>query len=188
MKEAPIPKNEKERLATLHAMKILDTPPEERFDRITRIATKLFSTPISTITLVDSNREWYKSVCGLEEKEGERAISFCGHVVALENEDMLVIPDAKKDERFKDNPMVVGPPYIRFYAGQVIFGPNGLRMGTLCIKDREPRDLSTEDLSALKDLTAWAELEINANHLSKALSAIRDMKNEMRKLQKELDE
>jgi len=184
MQNAPIPKDDDERLATLHAMKILDTPPEERFDRITRVATKLFKTPISTITLVDSDREWFKSVCGLDQEEGDRAISFCGH--AMLADDIFIIPDTLKDERFKDNPMVVGPPYIRFYAGVPILGPNETRIGTFCIKDKEPREMDIDEAQALKDLTAWAELELNAAQLSKALTSIRKLKSKIRDLQEKL--
>src|SRR3989344_4910299 len=100
MKQAPIPKNEKERLISLHALGLLDTKPEERFDRITRTATKIFNVPISTLTLVDDKREWFKSVCGLDQKEGDRAISFCGH--ALLSHKIFIISDTKKDKRFSD--------------------------------------------------------------------------------------
>lgn len=110
MKKAPIPKNELTRIASLYAMYILDTPPEERFDRLTKTATQIFHVPISTLTLIDANREWFKSCQGLSKNEGDRAISFCGH--ALVEDEILVIPDTIKDERFKDNPMVTGEPYI----------------------------------------------------------------------------
>jgi len=173
MKEAPIPKNENERLAELKALNILDTPPEERFDRITRTATRLFNVPISTVTLIDSNREWFKSVCGLDTTEGERAVSFCGHVITEES-GMLIIPDASADPRFKDNPMVVGEPFIRLYAGIAISGPTGQHIGSFCIKDRKPRNFTDEEIQSLKDLAAWAELELNAHELSRALVAVKD--------------
>src|SRR3989344_4233430 len=115
MKPAPIPKNEKERLASLHNLGLLDSHPEERFDQITWLATQVFQVPISTLTLVDAKREWFKSCQGLSKREGDRAISFCGH--ALLAADILVVPDTKKDIRFVDNPMVVGKPHLRFYAG-----------------------------------------------------------------------
>src|SRR3989338_9011020 len=105
MQSAPIPKNEKERLISLHKLGLLDTNPEERFDRITRTATKIFNVPISTLTLIDAKREWFKSCQGLGEREGDRAISFCGH--ALLANKIFVIPDTKKDRRFVDNPMVI---------------------------------------------------------------------------------
>src|SRR3989344_1945858 len=114
MKTAPISKNEPRRIASLYALNLLDTKPEERFDRLTSVATKIFHVPISTLTLIDVNREWFKSCQGLSKTEGDRAISFCGH--ALVEDEMLIVPDTTKDERFYDNPMVVGEPYIRFYA------------------------------------------------------------------------
>lgn len=171
MQTAPIPENESERMASLRKLQILDTPPEERFDRITRLATKVFSVPISTITLVDSNREWYKSVCGLDEKEGDRAVSFCGH--AMLEDEILIIPDAKKDPRFSDNPMVVGEPFIRFYAGVPLFSADGARIGTFCVKGHEPREITEEEKDILKGLAKWTELEINTHNLSVALDQVK---------------
>lgn len=171
MQTAPIPENESDRLASLKKLNILDTPPEERFDRITKLATKVFNVPISTITLVDSNREWYKSVCGLDEKESDRATSFCGHAM-LENE-ILIIPDAKKDPRFSDNPMVVGKPFIRFYVGVPLFSADGARIGTFCVKGNEPREITEEEKEVLKGLAKWTELEINTHNLSMALDKVK---------------
>lgn len=166
MQAAPTPKNEQQRLKTLRALKILDTEPEERFDRITSLATQIFKVPISTITMVDENREWHKSVCGLDELQGDRAISFCGHAI---NQDHLVINDAKKDERFKDNPMVIGPPYIRFYAGISLKASDGNKIGTLCLKDTKPRQLTSSEFNTLKSLAVWVELEINLHELKSAV-------------------
>lgn len=167
MKRAPIPKNESARLEALHSLRLLDTPPEEQFDRITRLATRVFKTPISTITLVDEEREWFKSCQGLDAKEGDRAISFCGH--AMLADDIFIIPDALKDPRFADNPMVVGEPHIRFYAGVAVKDALGYRLGVLCIKDRVPRDLSADERGILKDLAAWVELEFRIIELQQAL-------------------
>lgn len=164
MKKAPIPKNESQRIASLYAMGILDTPPEERFDRLTSCATKIFHVPISTLTLIDTNREWFKSCQGLSKTEGDRAISFCGH--ALVEDEILIIPDTSKDNRFKDNPMVIGEPYIRFYAGVPIINKDNQRIGVFCIKDTKPREFSNEDKEILEGLAAWAELEINLRNLS----------------------
>ena len=150
MQPAPIPSNESDRITSLKKLKILDTPPEERFDRITKLATRVFSVPISTITLVDANREWFKSVCGLDATEGDRAVSFCGH--ALLEDEILIIPDAKKDPRFSDNPMVVGEPFIRFYAGAPIFSADGARIGTFCIKGHDPREFSDDEKETLKEM------------------------------------
>jgi PAS domain S-box-containing protein len=167
MKEAPIPQNEKERLLSLHKLGLLDTKSEERFDRITRTAIKIFNVPISTLTLVDAKREWFKSCVGLPAKEGERAISFCGHALLANN--VFAIPDTKKDKRFFDNPMVTGKPFIRFYAGVPIVNADGQRIGVFCIKDKKPRKFSKEDKEILKNLASWAELEINSRNLSLAL-------------------
>lgn len=163
MLQAPIPQNEEERLLSLHTLGLLDTEPEERFDRITRIATKIFNAPISTLTLVDANREWFKSCEGLPGKEGDRAISFCGH--ALLSPTIFVIPDTLKDPRFADNPMVIGKPFIRFYAGVPIMSADGQRVGVFCIKDTKPRIFSKQDEDILFGLASWAELEINSRNL-----------------------
>lgn len=171
MQQAPIPQNETKRLEALRKLDILDTPTEERFDRITRLAVKVFHVPISTITLVDENREWFKSVCGLNQREGDRAISFCGH--ALLSNDIFIIQDTKKDPRFSDNPMVVGKPFIRFYAGVPLFSAGGERIGSFCIKGLKPREVSEEEKEILKGFTKWAEIEINAHNLSMALDKIK---------------
>ena len=163
MKTAPISKNEPRRIASLYALNLLDTKPEEKFYRLTSVATKIFHVPISTLTLIDVNREWFKSCQGLSKTEGDRAISFCGH--ALVEDEMLIVPDTTKDERFYDNPMVVGEPYIRFYAGVPIMSVDGQRIGVFCIKDRKPREFSEDDKFILKGLSAWAELEINSRYL-----------------------
>ena len=177
MKYAPVPQNEKMRLLSLQALNILDTQPEERFDRITRTAIKIFHMPISTLTLVDAKREWFKSCQGLPDHEGKRAISFCGH--ALFTNEILVITDTKKDIRFSDNPLVIGKPYIRFYAGVPLMSADGQRIGVLCIKDTKPREFSKNDEDILKGLAAWAEIELNSHNLSLIII-------EMKKLQKRL--
>ena len=178
MKPAPIPENEKERLLSLHKLGLLDTKPEERFDRITRTATETFNVPISTLTIVDEKREWFKSVCGLDQKEGDRAISFCGHAL-LANE-VFVIPDTAKDKRFSDNPMVIGKPYIRFYAGVPIMNADGERIGVFCIKDIKSRKFSKDNEEMLKNLAVWAELEINSRNLSLALREERKIRSELK--------
>src|SRR3989344_2237699 len=151
MKKAPIPKNEKERLAALKQLGILDTKPEERFDRITREATKQFNVPISTVSIIDEDREWYKSCQGLDKTEGERNVSFCGH--AMLSKQIFIIEDTLQDERFADNPMVINPPHIRFYAGVTLRErTTGLPVGVLCIKDVKPRKLSPDEVSLLIDL------------------------------------
>jgi hypothetical protein len=123
---------------------------------------------MSTITLVDQNRQWFKSRFGLFIPEGPRSTSFCGH--AIVQEDMLVVEDALKDERFHDNPAVTGPPHVRFYAGRPLATPGGAKLGTLCLIGREPREFSAEDRLTLEDLAGWAEREIN---LSQEFARIR---------------
>jgi PAS domain S-box-containing protein len=156
----PIPVDEAERIIELHNLRILDTPAEERFDRITRIATRLFDVPIALITLVDSNRQWFKSCQGITERETPRDISFCGHAI-LEDRIMLV-PDSLKDPRFADNPMVTVEDGVRFYAGSPLYGPGGRKIGTICIADRKPRDFTESELKQLTDLSSWASLELTA--------------------------
>lgn len=167
MKKAPIPKNELQRILSVYALELLDTAPEERFDQLTRAATKMFHVPISTLTLIDANREWFKSCQGLSKTQGDRAISFCGH--ALVEDKILVIRDTTKDERFADNPMVTGAPYIRFYAG-VPVTINGQRVGVFCIKDTKPREFSKFDEDVLKGLAIFAQLQIKSRNLILSLA------------------
>lgn len=160
MQKPPIPPNEEERLRALQALKLLDTPPEERFDIITKEAMVRFNVPISTITLVDRDREWYKSVQGLTQKEGPRDISFCGH--ALLHQYIYVVEDTLKDPIFANNPMVVGNPLIRFYAGKSLLGKDsGLPVGVFCVKDTKPRKMSMAEISDFLTLAAKAEEEVN---------------------------
>lgn len=154
MVKAPLPHNEAMRLKALRDLLILDTPPEERFDRISAFAAREFSVPIALVSLVDHDRQWFKSSFGLDDvQETPRDISFCGHAVAMAK--TLIVPDALADPRFADNPMVVGQPYVRFYAGALLRLPYGLVMGTLCIMDRRPREFDKLDeaiLNGLRDL------------------------------------
>ncbi len=142
----------------------LDTAAEERFDRVTRMAKRLFDVPIVTISLIDSNRQWFKSCLGLGFSESSRDGSFCGH--AILGDDLFEIEDAQKDQRFFDNPSVTGAPHIRFYAGQPLKLSAGLNLGTLCLIDTKPRTLSPEDRIMLKDLAGMVESELNALHLA----------------------
>ncbi len=158
-----MPANEFKRILSVYALDLLDTKPEERFDQLTRAAMKIFHVPISTLTIIDANREWFKSCQGLDVTEGERALSFCGH--ALMEYEILVVPDTLKDERFADNPLVTGGPRIRFYAGVPVKGPDGVRIGVFCIKDTKPREFSKFDEDILKGLAVWAEIQISARNL-----------------------
>jgi len=154
-----IPPTESQRLQTLRGLGILDTLPEERFDRITRLARRLFGVPIALISLVDAERQWFKSNQGLPATETGRDVSFCGHAVA--DDELLVVPDALADERFMDNPLVVGDPGIRFYAGCPVHAGEGFPIGTVCLIDRERRELSAEDILLLRDLAAMVEDELH---------------------------
>lgn len=154
------PDNETQRLETLHALKILDSAPEERFDRLTRMAKRMFGVPISLVSIVDGDRQWFKSKAGLDATETPRAVSFCGH--AILGDDVFTVEDATRDERFHDNPLVTGDPNVRFYAGCPLRVANGHKMGTLCLIDHEPRKLDDEDRLLLQDLAKMAEQEIAA--------------------------
>lgn len=153
-----IPSNEARRIATLRGMGLLDTPPEERFDRVTRLAKQVFSTSIALVSLVDSDRQWFKSSQGLDATETPRDISFCGH--AILSDKIMVVNDAVDDERFCDNPLVCGNPNIRFYAGYPLAAPDGSRVGTLCIIDDKPREISSEQLVLLRELGRMVEEEL----------------------------
>jgi len=162
MKKAPTPKNEKERIEAVHKFAILDTNPEERFDLLIKEAVEKLKVPMSSLTILDSDREWFKSYQGLEEKEGDRSISFCGH--ALLASDIFIVEDTLKDERFLDNPMVIGKPFVRFYAGIALFDrkhKTGLPIGVFCVKDTKPRKFDVEEMSILIDLAIRAEKELN---------------------------
>jgi len=153
-----IPPDEEQRLETLMELNVLDTPPEERFDRLTRMAKNSFDVPIALVSLVDSNRQWFKSCLGLPVSETTRDISFCGHAI-LENE-TFIIPDTLKDSRFADNPLVTNEPKIRFYAGVPLKALTGEKLGTFCIIDTKPRILNNVQIQALDDLAFLAEREL----------------------------
>ncbi|CAN5334883.1 hypothetical protein BH24PSE2_BH24PSE2_21050 [soil metagenome] len=149
---SPILDNETGRLHALRRYRILDTPPTERFDRITRLAARLFDVPIALVSLVDEGRQWFKSRCGIEVEETSRDVSFCAH--AILSRGVMVVPDAREDLRFADNPLVTGPPYVRFYAGAPLIDPAGFALGTLCLIDTRARRFPDDDAAALQDLAA----------------------------------
>ncbi len=155
----PTPKNEVERLQALWGLHLLDTAPEERFDRLTKQAIERLHVPISTVTLLDHDREWFKSCQGLAVKEQPRTISFCAH--AVEVNELMIIEDTLKDSRFADNPQVVNAPHIRFYAGVPLRDwKTKQTVGVFCIKDTKPRKLEAEEMAILFDLARQAEEEI----------------------------
>jgi diguanylate cyclase (GGDEF)-like protein len=158
MIEAQIPSNENERLKALHKLQLLDTPIEERFERITRLLCRLLDVPISSFTLVDEFRQWFKSIQGLTSLETPRRIAFCSHAV-LSNE-MLVVSDATKDERFFDNPLVTGAPYIGSYVGHRIRSSDGYSIGTICAIDHKPRHFNQDQMQLMRDMAAIVETEL----------------------------
>jgi diguanylate cyclase (GGDEF)-like protein len=161
MLKPSLPIDETTRLRSLHSLRILDTASEERYDRITRMAKRLFGVEICLVSLVDADRQWFKSKQGLEACETSREISFCGHAI-LET-DVLVVNDALEDERFADNPLVTDAPFIRFYAGCPLRDPNGYPIGTLCLIDSAPRVFTADELEILHDMAAMVEDEIKVS-------------------------
>jgi GAF domain-containing protein len=150
VKSAPKPQNESERLDTLRAYELLDTEPEAAFDAITKLAANLCEVPIALVSLVDADRQWFKSRCGLDPTSTGRDVAFCAHAI-LQN-DIFEIPDACEDPRFADNPLVTGPPHVRFYAGVPLIEPAGLPLGTLCVIDHKPRKLTQRQREQLRHL------------------------------------
>lgn len=163
------PADEEERLQELHDLKLLDTASELRFDRYTRLVADLFDFPIVLVTLVDRDRQWFKSNCGLDMRETSRDVSFCAH--AINAHGVMVVPDAAEDPRFAGNPLVTGEPHIRFYAGAVVYGPTGQPLGTLCVIDRQPRSFDDEQCRRLKQFAELLESEISHQHDLQSLRA-----------------
>jgi phosphoribosyl 1,2-cyclic phosphodiesterase/FixJ family two-component response regulator len=163
------PADEEQRLESLRRLGILDTAPEERFDRITRIAAALFDVPIALVSLVDVNRQWFKSAQGTTVRSTDRDAAFCAH--AILGDDVLVVPDTLLDPRFADNPVVGGEPRIRFYAGYPLTLTDGSHVGTLCVMDHRPRDMDEQDRACLRDLAALAEREIRDSLAEKSAPA-----------------
>lgn len=153
-----IPTNEAERIAVLREMLILDSEPEERFDALTAYCQSRFDVPIALVSLVDCARQWFKSSAGLPVKETPREISFCGHAI-LTNE-VMVVSDAHYDARFSDNPLVVGPPFIRFYAGAPLTVSSGHNIGTLCLIGTKAKSLASEEVSHLQVLALMVAREL----------------------------
>jgi GAF domain-containing protein len=159
MRAPALPSNEAERLAALHALLILDTPPEQRFDKVVAFAAAEFDAPIALVSLIDKDRQWFKANYGLNACETGRDISFCGHAILAP--EIMVIPDALLDERFADNPLVTGYPHIRFYAGAPLTMPSGHCIGTLCVIDSTPRQFDTVSLAIMSSLRDLLVLELS---------------------------
>ncbi|MGD9426299.1 diguanylate cyclase [Pantoea sp. NSTU24] len=160
MKAPGIPADEAQRLSQLRALNIMNTPAEERFDRLTRLARRLFDVPVALVSLLEADHQWFKSAQGYEAAGSPRSISLCGH--AILQDEIMIVEDTHNDARFHDNPLVTGEPHIRFYAGCPLRAPGGAKMGTLCIIGREPRQFNEEDQATLRDLAAMAEAELVA--------------------------
>ena len=158
---APRPENEPERLEALKRYRILDTPPEQPFEDLALLASHICGTPVALVSLVDADRQWFKARVNVEKAETPRDVAFCAH--AILGKDVFVVPDAKADRRFAENPMVAGDPGIRFYAGAPLITSDGFAVGTICVMDRKPRTLTTEQTAALRALSrqAVAQLELS---------------------------
>ncbi len=160
MLNAPVPTDEDKRIEAVHRLAILDTKPEERFDVLTKEVVKKLNVSMAMVTILDTNREWFKSCVGLDKKEGDRAASFCGHALLAKN--IFVVEDTLKDFRFVDNPMVVSFPFIRFYAGVALFDYQTRQpIGVFCVKDTKPKKLTIQEIAIIIDLANKAEKELN---------------------------
>lgn len=158
MKIAPLPPDEEERLRTLRAYEILDTPPEAGFDELTRLAAEICRVPIAAVSLVDTSRQWFKSIVGLEATQTSREVAFCAHTIL--QEEIMVVPDALQDPRFADNPLVRSDPCIRFYAGAPLRADTGHKLGSFCVIDRVPRQLDDFQARALRTLSRQVEVQM----------------------------
>lgn len=172
MLAAPYAPDESLRLSALHHLDILDTPADHYLDTLTRLARELFNADAASITLIDQERQWFKARAGHLTCETPRSTSFCGHTILLS--EAFQVPDTTCDERFADNPMVIGPPYLRFYAGYPIHAANGQAVGALCITDIKPRHLDETEIRRLKELAVLAEGYIQLRSLSEHTHTLRE--------------
>ncbi|WP_421896584.1 PAS domain S-box protein [Marinoscillum sp.] len=190
MRIPEIPANEHSRLEALRELKILDTLPEEEFDNVTKLASEICQVPISLITLVDEKRQWFKSHHGLDVEYTSRDVAYCAHAINNPAE-ILEVPDASEDERFHDNPLAIGEPYVRFYAGVPLVDPEGHALGTLCVIDHKPNQLSVGQREALKTLAQHVMAILNVRsknvELLKSQQKFQDLVNHMDDMIYELD-
>lgn len=187
---APLPKDEIERLKALYHYQVLDTPPEDDFEGIIYLASQICEVPICLISFVDEDRQWFKAKMGMEACETRRDHAFCAH--AILNEKVLIIPDAQGDERFFTNPLVNGEPYIRFYAGAPLLSPGKHKLGTLCVIDQRPRQLSAFQIESLqllaKQVVKLLELRSRNHLLHEKLSLIQKQKKAITRFWHEREE
>ncbi len=167
--KAPLPPNEAERLAALRAYGLIDTEPERDFDELVALAARLCECPVATVTLVDQDRQWFKARVGTATRETHRDLAFCAHAI-LEPEAMTIVPDARNDARFADNPLVLGDPWIRFYAGMPLVNVSGAALGTFCVLDQKPRELTPGQVETLAALGRQAARLMELRRVSAALA------------------
>jgi GAF domain-containing protein len=175
---APTPQNEKKRLQILWQYEVLDTVPEELFDDLTELAARICEAPIALISLVDEKRQWFKSKIGITLNETARNISFCAH--AINQNSLFIVPDATRDERFAQSPLVTAEPYIRFYAGAPLISPDGHALGTLCVIDKLPRELRPDQKQALTILARHVVSQLELRRRSLELQSAREETNGFR--------
>ncbi|MGH9744670.1 MAG: response regulator [Candidatus Acidiferrales bacterium] len=181
--KAPLPENEAARLETLQRYDILDTLPEQEFDDLSRLAALICGTPIALVSLIDTDRQWFKAKVGIDDSETPRDVAFCAH--AILEPGVMVVRDAFEDERFRTNPLVTGEPKVRFYAGAPLLTREGHALGTLCVVDHVPRELSVEQLEALR---ALSRLVVNEFELRRSVTDLSQAMRERRLIQSELDQ
>jgi two-component system, NtrC family, sensor kinase len=170
---SPALSTEAARLAALDRYAILDTDPEQSFDDLVILASYICKTPIALLSLLDDHRQWFKSTVGVQVRETPLEMSICAH--AIKQEDLFIVPDTLQDARFRENPMVVGEPHIRFYAGAPLINEDGFALGTLCVLDRQPRELDLEQKQALKSLR---QLALKQMELRRNLQLLKDALND----------
>lgn len=167
--KAPLPKNEVKRIKVLWQYDVLDTVPEEEFDELADLARLICGAPVALISLVDEDRQWFKSKLGVKLQETSRDVSLCAH--AILQKDLLIVPDATKDKRFQNNPLVTAGPKIRFYAGAPLITPSGHALGTLCVIDKVARKLTSDQKRALKILARHVMSQLELRHRTRELAA-----------------